>query len=200
MKNPTDQEPDDLTVEDSQSATTLRKIRYTQVFAGDNWIPCRMGEQIFRSEIESDLVFLSPNNDANATQRLVKSYTHRLGVRASLKQCRVLYEDDKGNDIVRRGVVCHIESHTVAEKYKADMEIAAIDAKRQASVDTLYRLMSEVGLSPESFDFNQPFTDKDGIEHYPQDFIMISEDSPEVRAEVFADFPAKRKRGRPKKV
>lgn len=24
--------------------------------------------------------------------------------------------------------------------------------------------------------FNQPFTDKDGIEHYPQDFIMISEE------------------------
>lgn len=195
-------------IEESPGSSTLRKFRYTQVFAGVNWIPARMGELVWRAESGSDIIFLSQTNDSNVTMRLIKSYTHRMGIRASLRQCRVFYEDDQGVDIVRKGVIAHIDEHPVAEDYKRRMDIATLHAKRQSQVAELYRLMGEVGLSPDTYDFNQPFVDKDGIERYPQDFILIDEDMPSTSNDSgqldlpnIADLiPQKRARGRPKKV
>ena len=132
-----------------------------------------------------------------------------LGMRASLRQCRALFEDDQGNDVVRRGVVCHIDKHAIAEEYKNRMEIAALQAKRQEQVDELYRLMLEVGLSPENHDMNESFVDKCGVERRPIDFLMISEDFlPPGSVCEPVEFPdiaemygvKKRRRGRPKRT
>jgi hypothetical protein len=207
MGNSDEQQIEDE-VEESSGASTLRKFKYTSVFSGENWIPARMGEVIYRSELGADLIFLSPSNDSNATMRLIKSYTHRLGIRASLRQCRVWYEDDSGADVIRRGVVCHIDEHPAAASYKQRMEIAGLDAKRRAQAEELYKLMAEVGLSPETYDFNQPFVDKDGVERHPQDYLLIPEDFPPTGGhleppelpDIAKLLPPKRPRGRPKKT
>ena len=192
--------------EDSGAPSALRKFKYSQIFSGENWIPARMGELIFRSELDSETVFLSATNDSNATMRLIKSYTHRQGIRATLRQCRVLFEDDGGNDVVRRGVVCRIEQSENAASYKQRMQVATVAAKRQGQIAQLHRLMTEVGLSPENYDYNLPFTDKDGNERHPQDFLLVGEDFPATEdgsatpQDIAGLIPAaKRSRGRPKR-
>lgn len=209
MKNSTDQQIDNEG-EESSGSSPLHKFKYTSVFSGEQWIPARMGEQIYRSEIDSDVVILSPENDSNALQRLVKSYTHRFGMQASVRQCKVMFEDAEGRDVVRRGVIVHIDQHGVAEDYRRRMEIAALNSRRQEQVETLYRMMTEAGVDPASHDFNEPFIDAGGVARYPLDFVAVGEDTLKAMAAQrepeqtsFGDLfplPVKRGRGRPKKV
>ena len=198
--------------EESKGSASFRKFKYSRVFKGENWIPARMGEIIYRAEIDAtpEIVFVAPNNDSNAAQRLVTSYTHRFGIGAAVLQCKILFEDSAGNDVTRRGVVVRFDSHPESDAYRLRMEIEALNSRRQEKVEMLYRLMSEAGVDPATHNFSEPFVGKDGIEIRPLDYVTISDTTLKRMAEqrvpeqaTIGDlFPLRPKRspGRPKKV